>query len=62
MAHDATTTAGTGNTELVRVATSEHRLARYTLIGLALCFVGLFLSCRSQPCSRKPSAMALVSS
>jgi sulfate transport system permease protein len=43
MAHDATTTAGTGNTELVRVATSEHRLARYTLIGLALCFVGLFL-------------------
>jgi sulfate transport system permease protein len=52
MAHDATTTAGTGNTELVRVATSEHRLARYTLIGLALCFVGLFLVLPLQPCSR----------
>lgn len=42
MAHDGTT-SGTGNTELVRVATSEHRLARYGLIGLALCFVALFL-------------------
>jgi sulfate transport system permease protein len=43
MAHDGTSQAGTGNTELVRVATSEHRLARYGLIGTALCFVAMFL-------------------
>jgi len=44
MAHDGTAShGGTGNTELVRVATSEHRLARYGLIGTALCFVGMFL-------------------
>ncbi len=44
MAHDGTASHGsTGNTELVRVATSEHRLARYGLIGTALCFVGMFL-------------------
>jgi sulfate transport system permease protein len=44
MAHDSTTSnTGTGNSELVRVATSESRFARYGLIGLALCFVALFL-------------------
>ena len=44
MAHDGATSGGrSGNTELVRVATSESRLARYALIGTALCFVALFL-------------------
>ncbi|WP_275783329.1 sulfate ABC transporter permease subunit CysW [Pararhizobium gei] len=44
MAHDASSThRGNGNTEMVRVATSESRFARYCLIGLALGYVGLFL-------------------
>jgi sulfate transport system permease protein len=44
MAHDGTASpAGNGNTELVRVATSEHRMARYGLIAAALTFVALFL-------------------
>lgn len=44
MAHDAVSPGGgTGNTELVRIATSEHRMARYGLIATALGFVALFL-------------------
>ena len=43
MAHDAVSNTGSGNSELVRVATSESRLARYSLISVALAFVALFL-------------------
>ncbi|MEK1928718.1 MAG: sulfate ABC transporter permease subunit CysW [Pararhizobium sp.] len=44
MAHESTTSnPGSGNTELVRTATSEHRMARYGLIATALGFVALFL-------------------
>ncbi|OJF91967.1 sulfate ABC transporter permease subunit CysW [Pararhizobium antarcticum] len=44
MAHDSSDPIGHhGNSEMVASATSESRMARYVLIGLALCFVGLFV-------------------
>ena len=44
MAHDIPDPVGHhGTSEMVRSATSESRMARYVLIGLALSFVGLFV-------------------
>ncbi len=44
MAHDMTDPASHhGTSEMVRTATSESRLARYVLIGIALCFISLFV-------------------